>query len=45
LTAVDVAGGISSDPEDVYHVLNHLAANGQAKVKRGATPAQDLFGK
>ncbi len=42
-TASQIAAGISADPEDVYHCLNHLAANGQAVATLGASPAQDTF--
>lgn len=44
-TAEAIAQSIAADPEDTYHVLNHLAANGSAKVTRGANAAADLFGK
>ena len=42
-TADQIAGACGADPEDVYHGLTHLAANGQASVTLGATPAQDTF--
>ena len=43
-TADAVASSISSDPEAVYHVLEHLAANHpEVRVVRGAGPAADLF--
>ena len=36
--------GSGADPESVFHILNHLAANGRAKaVARGASPAEDQF--
>ncbi len=38
-----IAAAIGADPEDVYHSLTHLAANRQACVTLGATPAQDEF--
>jgi glucose-6-phosphate isomerase len=44
-TAPQLAEKIKADPEDVYHVLNHLAANGRVTVKRGATPAADVFSR
>jgi len=44
-TAEQIAAAISADPEDVYHCLNHLAANGQAAVTMGATPADDSFSR
>lgn len=43
-TAGQIAG-TDADPEDVYHCLTHLAANGEAKVTLGATPAEDTFSK
>jgi glucose-6-phosphate isomerase len=43
--AEQIAALIDADPEDVYHCLNHLAANGSASVTLGASPAEDLFGK
>lgn len=42
-TAGDIAEAISQDPEDVYHALIHLAANGDAIKSEGATPAEDGF--
>jgi glucose-6-phosphate isomerase len=42
-TAGQIAGTSNSAPEDVYHCLTHLAANGQARVTLGATPAEDTF--
>ncbi|MDX6767210.1 MAG: glucose-6-phosphate isomerase [Candidatus Methylacidiphilales bacterium] len=45
VTAETLAAGLSADPEDVYHVLNHLAANGGARVTRGTSPALDQFTK
>ena len=42
-TAPEVAAAIAADPEDVYHCLTHLAANGQAQVTIGSNPADDLF--
>lgn len=43
-TAEAVAAGIGADPEDVWHCLNHLAAN-QTGVTRhaGKSPAEDTF--
>ena len=43
LIAERIASNIGADPEDVYHCLNHLAANGSAKVSHGRTPADDTF--
>ncbi|MBT8037358.1 MAG: glucose-6-phosphate isomerase [Verrucomicrobiae bacterium] len=45
LSAERIASKIDADPEDVYHCLNHLAANSQASVSHGSTPADDTFCK
>jgi glucose-6-phosphate isomerase len=42
-TAGDIAEATDNDPEDVYHALVHLAANGEAIQSEGATPADDSF--
>jgi glucose-6-phosphate isomerase len=42
-TADQIATATGADPEDVYHSLTHLAANGQAMASLGATPATDTF--
>ena len=43
-TADAVASSVSADPEAVYHVLEHLAANHPGlRVVRGAGPAADRF--
>jgi len=42
-TAEKVAASIGADPEDVYHCLTHLAANGFATVNEGTSPATDSF--
>lgn len=42
-TATDVAYEIDADAEDVYHCLNHLAANGEIQSAMGATPEGDTF--
>lgn len=43
-TADEVAAKLCIDPEDAYHMLNHLAANAQAKmVLTGDSPALDQF--
>jgi glucose-6-phosphate isomerase len=44
-TAETVAHAIQADPEDAFHALHHLAANGQAKCVEGANPKEDLFSK
>jgi glucose-6-phosphate isomerase len=43
-TADQIAGSLGADPEDVWHCLNHLAAN-EARVSRtaGASPGSDTF--
>ncbi len=43
LTAEQIAANIGADPEDVYHCLNHLAANGAAQLHQGSSPADDTF--
>lgn len=42
-SAPQMASTLSADPEDVYHCLNHLAANGAAQLSAGASPADDQF--
>ena len=42
-TADQIASSIGSDPEDVYHCLTHLDANGQATKTSGTSPAEDKF--
>ncbi len=42
-TAEDVATEIDADPEDVYHCLTHLSANGEVQISIGKTPAEDSF--
>jgi glucose-6-phosphate isomerase len=42
-TADQIAAAVSADPEDVYHCLTHLAANGGAVATPGASPAADTF--
>lgn len=41
--AEEIAAAIQADPEDVYHCLNHLAANSGATVSLGSNPADDVF--
>jgi glucose-6-phosphate isomerase len=44
VTAADLATAVQADPEDVYHVLVHLAANdAKASVHLGADPSKDTF--
>jgi glucose-6-phosphate isomerase len=42
-TAGQIGEVLEADPEDVHHCLNHLAANGNATVIHGTTPADDAF--
>jgi glucose-6-phosphate isomerase len=42
-TADEIASATGADPEDVYHCLTHLAANGEAKSTLGSTPTEDQF--
>jgi glucose-6-phosphate isomerase len=42
-TAGDIATEIDADPEDVYHCLTHLSANGEVQISIGTTPADDSF--
>jgi glucose-6-phosphate isomerase len=41
--ADQVAFECDADPEDVYHCLTHLAANGEVQISLGDTPAEDRF--
>lgn len=38
-----IASNLAADPEDVWHCLHHLAANGQASVVVGETATTDVF--
>jgi glucose-6-phosphate isomerase len=42
-SAGEVAIEIDADPEDTYHCLTHLAANGEVQISIGETPADDSF--
>ena len=42
-TAADIATGCDADPEDVYHCLSHLAANGEVQIALGKNPSEDSF--
>ena len=42
-TADEIATEIDADPEDVYHCLTHLSANGEVQISIGITPANDSF--
>jgi glucose-6-phosphate isomerase len=41
--SIQAATGLAADAEEVYHCLNHLAANGDAVVTLGASASEDLF--
>ena len=41
--AGEIASRCGGDPEDVFHCLTHLAANGEASVQLGSTPREDQF--
>jgi glucose-6-phosphate isomerase len=41
--AAEIATEINADPEDVYHCLTHLSANGEVQIAIGASPAEDSF--
>lgn len=44
-TAEQIARAINADPEEVFHICRHLAANRpQVKVTKGDTPFSDTFG-
>jgi len=44
ITAESLATQISIDPEDAWHMLSHLAANGRVKISvAGVSPADDQF--
>jgi glucose-6-phosphate isomerase len=42
-TAAQIAYEVDADPEDVYHCLNHLSANGEVQISLGRTPQEDTF--
>jgi glucose-6-phosphate isomerase len=42
-TAEQIAFEVDADPEDVYHCLTHLSANGEVQISIGNTPAEDNF--
>jgi glucose-6-phosphate isomerase len=43
-TAEEIARSIDADPEDVFHVLRHLASNDpQVRVAPGEEPSEDRF--
>jgi len=44
VTATDLAASLGIDAEDAFHMLTHLAANGQARLAgQGTGPGSDLF--
>jgi glucose-6-phosphate isomerase len=44
VSAEDLAKNIGADPEDVFHVLNHLVSNRPEFTRRlGGSPAEDRF--
>jgi glucose-6-phosphate isomerase len=46
LTAEAIASSLSMAPEDAFHILNHLTANGSARQTHlGTTPAEDRFAR
>ncbi len=42
-SAGDIATVTGADPEDVYHCLTHLSANGEVQIFLGTCPAEDKF--
>ncbi len=42
-TAEEIAGAVGANPEDVFHLLEHLAANGVATRERAGKPASARF--
>lgn len=42
-TAEQIAFETDADPEEVYHCLTHLSANGEVQISIGKTPAEDNF--
>ena len=42
-TAEQIAFETDADPEDVYHCLTHLSANGEVQISIGSTPKEDTF--
>ncbi|MCX6853455.1 MAG: glucose-6-phosphate isomerase, partial [Verrucomicrobia bacterium] len=44
ITADALAGQIGIDPEDAWHMLSHLAANGRVRISTlGSVPSADQF--
>jgi len=43
-TAEQIALAVEADPEEVFHILRHLAANrADIRVENGRSPALDTF--
>jgi glucose-6-phosphate isomerase len=43
-TAEEIARALDADPEDVFHVLQHLASNdSRVQIARGEEPSEDKF--
>ncbi|RYZ13497.1 MAG: glucose-6-phosphate isomerase, partial [Myxococcaceae bacterium] len=42
-TADGIALELDADPEDVYHCLAHMAANGEVQISTGKLPSEDTF--
>jgi glucose-6-phosphate isomerase len=43
-TAEEIARALDGDPEDVFHVLEHLASNdARVQIARGEEPSEDRF--
>jgi glucose-6-phosphate isomerase len=43
VTAEALAAQVGIDPEDAWHMLSHLSANGRVKVTVGSCPSEDCF--
>jgi glucose-6-phosphate isomerase len=43
-TSEEIARAIDADPEDVFHVLQHLASNDpRVQISKGEGPSEDKF--
>ena len=42
-TAAEIATELDADPEDVYHCLTHMSANGEVQIAIGKDPSGDTF--
>ena len=45
MTAAKIADKIGADPEEVYHLLTHLAANDASIQVRGDSPGTEEFSR